>query len=66
MLQYVVIPEPDHPPTSSVQMRGSAAIRFVASDVLPSIKLDDEMTLHAGEIREVRPNRMLSSEAVPS
>jgi hypothetical protein len=47
-------------------MRGSAAIHFVASDVLPSIKLDDETTLHAGEIREIRPNRMLSSEAVPS
>jgi hypothetical protein len=65
MLQYVVIPEPDHSPTLSVQMRGPAAIRFVSSNVLPSIKLDDETSLNAGEIREVWPNRMLSSKAVP-
>jgi hypothetical protein len=66
MLQYVVIPESDHSPTLSVQMRGSAAIRFACSNVLPSIKLDDETSLNAGEIREVWPNRMLSSKAVPS
>jgi len=65
MLQYVVIPESDHPPASVLQIRGSAAIRGLSSKVLPSVKLDDEMTLHAREIREVRANRMLSSESVP-
>ncbi len=66
MLQYVPIPEADHPPALAFQMRGSAAIRFVSSNVLPSVNLDDETTLHAREIREVGGNRMLSSEPVPS
>ena len=39
-------------------MRGSAAIHFVARNVLPSIEFDDEMTLHAREICEVRVDRM--------
>ena len=66
MLQYVAIPGADHPPAASCQTRGSAAIRFVSSNVLPSVEFDDETTLHAREIREVWANRMLSSESVPS
>jgi hypothetical protein len=46
-------------------MRGSAAIRFVCCDVLSSVKFDDKTTLHAREIREVRADRMLTSESVP-
>ena len=65
MLQRVAIPEADHAPASSFQMGGSAAIRFVSRNVLPSVKFDDETTLHAREIREVRADRMLTSESVP-
>ena len=45
-------------------MRGSAAIPFVARNVLSSIEFDDEMTLHAREICEVRVDRMLTTESV--
>ena len=65
MLQHVAIPEANHPPTSSLQMRGSAAIRILSRNVLPSIELDHETALHAREIREVWADRMLSPEAVP-
>ena len=65
MFQRVAIPEADHAPASSFQMRSSAAIRFVSRHVLPSVKFDDETTLHAREIREVRADWMLTSESVP-
>ncbi len=66
MLQHVAIPEADHPPAASFQIHGAAAIRFVSRNVLPSVELDDEATLHACKIREVRADRMLSSESVSS
>ena len=65
MLQHVAIPEADHPPTSSFQIRGSAAIRLLFRNVLPSVELDHERVLYACEIREVLGDRMLTPEAVP-
>jgi hypothetical protein len=45
-------------------MRGSAAIRVLSHNVLPSIELDHETALHACEIREVWADWMLAPEAV--
>lgn len=64
MLQHVIVPEADHSPAVPFQMRGSAAIHCVARNVLPSIEFDDEMTLHAREICEVRVDRMLTAKSV--
>ena len=66
VFQRVAIPEADHSPASSVQMRSSASIRLNFGSMLSTVELDDEATLYAREIRDVRADRMLRSESVPS
>ena len=66
MLQRVAIPEADRSPASSVYLRGSAAIRRIRSSMLSTVELDNEATLYTREIREVRADRMLTSEPVSS
>ena len=61
IVEYVIIPEPDHAIAASVQFFGTPRVSFDRSSVLPSIDLNDQLTCGDRKICDVWTNRMLTA-----
>ena len=59
--QHVVVPEADHAPAlrSEIVVSLPVALRFC---MLPAIDLDDDLSVDAGEVRNIWRDRMLATE----
>jgi hypothetical protein len=49
-------------PSCLLQNIGSQRIRFTLESVMLAVDLDNQLASHAGKVRKVRTNRMLSPE----
>jgi hypothetical protein len=58
----LVRPTPNHPPPFAVHHLSATRVGFDLKCMMLAIDLDDELLLHAGEVGEVRTDRMLTSE----
>jgi hypothetical protein len=62
LLQHLIVPEAQHAKAESLESSISDLIVF-AVGVLAAIDLNDKEVLQAGEVCDVRANRMLSPES---
>jgi hypothetical protein len=64
LLQYFIIPEPQHAKTRARQIQRPLEIFRYTLRVLATVKFDHETRAHAGEVHNVASQRHLAPESV--
>jgi hypothetical protein len=60
--EHVVVPEPDHSITESLQKAAALFVPILPLGMLAAIQLDDQHWIQAQEVRDVASNNLLASE----